>query len=158
MKHLLIYGLVSAMLVSFDSCSKKENPAVDDDNLLIGTWETVRAVEREYIDDELSYEIDTENPDDHFTFDMKIRFIDHNRVRITGEDIDGTVETTYSLSADGKKLSIKDVDEAFESIQIKKLTSADMEWFIEGAEHIDGDEVDRQVVNYQMEVYLKRGN
>lgn len=158
MKHLFTYFFLGALLVSLSSCSKKENPDIDKENPLVGTWEAVRAVEREYIDGELSYEIDTENLNDHFTFDMEIEFLDQSRVRIIGEDIEGAITTTYSLSKDGKILSVKDVDEAFETIQIKKLTTTDMEWFMEAEGVIEGDEVDRQTYKLEAAIYLKNVN
>lgn len=158
MKHLLTYLFFGALLVSLGSCSKKGNPTLEEDHPLIGTWEAVRAVEREYIGGELSYEIDTENPDDGFTFDMDIQFIDESRVRVSGDDIDGTIETTYSLSNDGKTLSVNDVDGAFAVIQIKKLTATDMEWFIEGDANGEEDDAAPQTERYEAEIYLKKAN
>ncbi|PPK99783.1 lipocalin family protein [Parapedobacter indicus] len=158
MKHLITFVVFGALLIFLGSCSKKERPAVDDDNLLIGTWEAVRAVERGYIGDQVTYEIDTENPDDHFTLDIKIQFIDKSSVRITGDDIDGTIETTYSLSNGGKTLSVKDPEGASTIIQIKKLTATDMEWVIEGEDFLEGDEVSSQAERYETEIHLKKVN
>lgn len=156
MKNLLIYVFAGILLVSAGSCSKNNNGPDAEDSLLVGTWNVMRGIEREFTDGELTYEFDSDNPDGFYEIELaQFQFMNNGKVKMVYDDSGDNELTDYKLSADGKTLSILGLENENEwgTTQIRKLTATDLELVINGENTDDGVSY-----RYEMEIFLKKSN
>ena len=154
MKNLLIYVFAGILLVSVGSCSKNNNGPDEEDSLLVGTWNVMRGIEREFTDGELTYEFDSDNPDGFYEIELaQLQFMNNGKVKMVYDDSGDNELTDYKLSADGKTLSILGLENENEwgTTQIRKLTATDLELVINGENTDDGVSY-----RYEMEIFLKK--
>ncbi len=155
MKNCLTYVFVGILLVSLGSCAKNEGPDIDKDNLLVGTWNVTRAIEKEFVNGKLEETWDS-NDGDAYEIDIdQLQFMSNGKIRVVGDDVEHT-NGAYRLSNDGKKLTLEfddDGDVDSEDFQIKKLTTSDLELFATDEEEYGG-----KTYRYEMEMHFKRAN